>query len=404
MTTAPHKPLRVLYTSFDEVPSPKGASVHIEAFSRALSQRVNLVLVTPGLTDELATESFPGVSHRVLGCPADNPIGRARTFRVKLAQLLATHTWDVIHFRSIFEGYPIVQHYAAQPAGRRPALVYEVNGFPSIELKYHYRKVAADERLTSKLWHQEQRCLEAASRIITVSQVNRQYICERGLAPDTIHLIPNGVASDDFPFRPPLPLDREPLRIAYVGTLTAWQGIDVVLEAIALLQTRRPVHLSLQGPVSKPRKKQLERKIQRLNIETAVTWLSPGGQAEVCRLLHNSHVSVVPLLAVDRNTRQGCCPLKLLEAMAAGCPVVASDLPVVRELAEPGQHFWPARPGDARSLKNALLRCVELPRQTAAMAQRAADHVRRQFTWRHACQRLASVYDTFRSDIPGASY
>ena len=416
--------LKILYTSFDEVPRPKGASTHIEAFVRTLGARFGDVwLVTPGPADQPTRDFAPGVRQKVLGCPDDNPIGRARTFRAKLIAWLARCqiNFDVIHFRSIMEGWSLLA-----PQVRRGAkLVHEVNGFPSIEMKYHYRKVTPADPLTAKLFEQELDCLDAADLIVTVSDVNRQEIVSRGVPPERIVVIRNGVDLERFPFQvaPPVPSSSvssaivasppasappassslatpsadstppEPLRLAYVGTLTIWQGIETLLEAVELLSKQRPVRLRLLGAASPSRRRELDRVVRHLRIEESVEFLTSGDHEAVVRLLHDSHASVVPLLAVDRNVRQGCCPLKLLESFAAGCPVIASDLPVVNELGRPDEHFLSARAGDARSLKNALVRLTELADGGRAMARRAADHVRSQFTWTRAGERLVAEYE-----------
>ena len=418
---------KILYTSFDEVPRPKGASTHIEAFARTLGARFGDVwLVTPGPADLPVSDFAPGVRQKVLGCPDDNPIGRARTFRAKLVAWLARAQidFDVIHFRSIMEGWPLLD-----PQVRRGAkLVHEVNGFPSIEMKYHYRRITPGDALSAKLFEQELDCLDAADRIMTVSDVNRQEIVSRGVAPDRVVVIRNGVDLERFPFRamspsspgssgsassssttsssspssatsPPSLAPGEPLRLAYVGTLTIWQGIETLLEAVELLSKQRPVRLRLLGAASPSRRRELDRVVRHLRIEESVEFLPSGDHEAVVRLLHDSHSSVVPLLAVDRNVRQGCCPLKLLESFAAGCPVVASDLPVVLELGRPDEHFLTARAGDARSLKNALVRLTELPDCGAEMALRAYEHVRSQFTWTQAGEQLVAEYERLLSSV-----
>jgi glycosyltransferase involved in cell wall biosynthesis len=70
-------------------------------------------------------------------------------------------------------------------------------------------------------------------------------------------------------------------------------------------------------------------------------------------------VCVAPLTLNDRNVTQGCCPLKVLEYMAAGRPLVASNLPVVRELVRErldGLLFAPDDPLDL-----ARRRCARWP-------------------------------------------
>ena len=70
---------------------------------------------------------------------------------------------SVIHFRSIFEGYWL----ANNKERLCDRLIYEVNGLPSIELKYRYPAVADDVELLVKLRNQEEHCLQAADQLIT---------------------------------------------------------------------------------------------------------------------------------------------------------------------------------------------------------------------------------------------
>jgi glycosyltransferase involved in cell wall biosynthesis len=91
---------------------------------------------------------------------------------------------------------------------------------------------------------------------------------------------------------------------------------------------------------------------------------------------------------------QGCCPLKVLEGMASGTPVITSDLPVVQELGDNGIHFLAVKPGSAKALKDAVLRL----RSDRAGARQVAIAARRQieqrFTWKQAGQSLKQVYAT----------
>ena len=66
------------------------------------------------------------------------------------------------------------------------------------------------------------------------------------------------------------------------------------------------------------------------------------------------HPHVAPLARGDRNEVQGCSPLKIVESMAAGTAVVASDLPVARELVTPGRDGLLVAPGAPRALARAM--------------------------------------------------
>lgn len=382
---------RILYASFDEVPAPKGASTHILAVIRELGARFGDVrLVTPSAADRPVAPLAEGVTHEVVGCPDDNPIGRARTFQARLRRLLERESYDVLHFRSPWEGLALID----PPLRRGARVLYEVNGFPSIELKYHYRALLDDEYLTDKLRQQELCCLQAADRIVTVSDVNRREIESRGISPAKITVVRNGVEPSEFHFQGARELSPgEPLRVAYFGTMTVWQGVETLIEAVTLAARDRPVMLEIQGAGGRGRARDLQRLAERLGSESIVKFRPAGDQTAIVDLLHRSHVAAIPLLAVDRNVRQGCCPLKLLEAMSAGTPVIASDLPVVRELAEPDRHFLPARAGDARNLKNGLLRLAVEPELRAALSRAAREHVTSHLTWRQSLDALADVYE-----------
>ena len=81
-------------------------------------------------------------------------------------------------------------------------------------------------------------------------------------------------------------------------------------------------------------------------------------EAELARFKQHALLSLAPLKDCSRNVVQGCAPLKILESLAAGTPVIASDLPAVREIMRDGEHgrlIAPDRPGElARAIRVAL--------------------------------------------------
>ena len=109
-----------------------------------------------------------------------------------------------------------------------------------------------------------------------------------------------------------------------------------------------------------------------LGVAEAVRFTGPVDQASLAQLHHESDVILAPLTANDRNLVQGCCPLKVLEAMASCTPLVASDLPVVRELVRPEEDALLVRPGSAKAIKDAVLRLVADPTLGRRLASRPA--------------------------------
>jgi glycosyltransferase involved in cell wall biosynthesis len=383
--------------------------VHVLAVARALADAigpVDLVSVAPprpepadpGSAEARAaappaappTAELPGnVRAWPLPAPGANLIERVLDFRRQLVAWWQSRARRpaVAHVRSIYEGYPLAR--AGRAAAQR--LVFEVNGLPSIELKYHYSQVADDRELFAKLEAQEQACLDAADLVVTPSRVTAELLAGRGVEASRLRVVPNGVDLERFPSRPPCPFPTDrPLRLLYVGTLTAWQGLPHALEALALYVRDLPAELTVVGPGRPRQLRELEAHCHDLGISGRVRFERPRAQTELAALYREHDVALAPLPPNDRNLVQGCCPLKVLEAMASGIPLVASELPVVTDLT--GEHAVLVRPGSGKALKDGLLRL----REEAGLAERLVAAARRRveesFTWEYSDQRLLAAY------------
>ncbi|OLP16084.1 glycosyl transferase family 1 [Leptolyngbya sp. 'hensonii'] len=409
------------YLSFDTVPAPKGAAIHIGAFVQSLAQGFGSVqLVTVSATPERTTaEPWPQVSQTALPAIGKTLIDRVLHFRQELGIWLQGRRFQVIHIRSIYEGFPIVQHKSRWC----DFLVFEVNGLPSIELKYRYPDVVDDRELMQKLLAQEQICLEAADLIITPSRVTRAYLEGRGVAPGKIRVIPNGVDLEIFQYQAPLisrslEMDlicasqihdsqihdsqihdsqiRDKSRIygvLYFGTLAGWQGVGLAVEALGLFCRDFPGDLTIVGPSRPSQVAGLRQLAQKLDLTDRVQILGPMTQAELVGQMHQAAAIVAPLTANDRNQGQGCCPLKILEAMASGTPVIATDLPVVRELGRDGEHFLLVKPGSAKGIKDAMVQLQTEPDLGSRLSQAARQRIEHHYTWQQAGAALIKAYE-----------
>ena len=387
---------KILYASFDTVPSPKGASTHIIEFVKRLGAEFgNVVLLTPNENDGFDPDFLPGVQHVEVECVDDNPIGRARLFRIAVEEVLSKQPFSIIHFRSIFAGMAACR----SELNRGAALIYEANGFPSVEMKSHYPAIASQRSFIEKLRSQELHCLRKANQIITVSETTANFVSARlGDQQKEITTIPNGASMADFVYRDPPTVDG-PLEILYVGTASPWQGLGVLLEAVAAVNRQRPCRLTILGPPNRRRNRPLNKRIEKLGIADLINWYAVDTKPEVNNAFHQAHLTVAPLLADDRNCLQGCCPIKIIEAMASGCPLIASDLPVVREIAVPEDHFLPARQGDVDNLKNRILELASNHDLATRLAQAARSQYESRLTWAAATNTLVSVYEKLLTSV-----
>ena len=377
------------YVSFDTVPAPKGAATHIQAFARTLARAFGGIdLVTVGDEADVcaSNELWPGVVQTKLPALGATLIDRALCFRRFLARWLENRQFGAIQFRSIFEGLPLLE------LAGRSRLIFEVNGLPSVELKYRYPGAEDDRELMRKIVAQEQACFDAADLVITPSGVTRNYLtAARGVAADKIRVIVNGVDAELFK---PAGLRKAGItRLLYFGTLSAWQGVELGIRALAQVRALAPAELTIVGSGSGGDRDALLALARKLSVAAHVIVLPPMPQEELVEHLHASDIVLAPLTLNDRNILQGCCPLKILESMAGGVPVIASDLPVVRELGCDGVHFLLVKPGSVDQIAQAVLRLVNDRALVARIAEQARTHVTAKHTWERSGTALTGAYE-----------
>jgi glycosyltransferase involved in cell wall biosynthesis len=282
-------------------------------------------------------------------------------------------------------------------AGRGTAtpLVYEVNGLPSIELPYSYRALGATT--LAKIRSLELDCLAHADAIVTPSQVLADRLTDllaaHGMAANApIHVIRNGARVPDEPLmRPPAAPARY---LVYVGALQRWQGIDNMLAAFARLADIDDLRLVICSATPAKRARPWRRLANRLGVDERIDWHFKVPHRDVAAWLAHAAVSLAPLSDCSRNVDQGCCPLKVLESMAVGTAVIASDLPVTRELVDGDTHGRLVAPDRPAELARAIRIALEYPDRTAGQGRAAQAHVRERLTWERSRAQLRDVYES----------
>ncbi len=381
---------KILYTAFDIVPSPKGASTHILHNLRGLvNGNFDVHLITPndGLLPPEDTIDGARVT-RISQDLAQNFLARAVHFGKAIASHLALHPdYDVVHFRNIWDGF----HIAQSKMKHGYKTLFEVNGLPSIELKYHYPGL--DSELLSKIKEQEIATLHLSDAIICPSRVTRDYIASLGLNRKLVTVIPNGVSPSDFSATPlPVRDGRIPV-LLYIGTLADWQGLEIVIKSLPKILEQQPVRLQIVGRGRSRQRKMLAKQIRKLGIEEHVIVQPAVPHHEIPALIASADICVAPLGLNDRNVTQGACPIKLLEYMAAGRPMLASNMPIVRELVREDVDSLLFSPNDPDDLARQTLVLLNDPELSRRLAESASERARTKFTWHESQKKLLKVYE-----------
>lgn len=143
----------------------------------------------------------------------------------------------------------------------------------------------------------------------------------------------------------------------YVGPIMKLRGVDLLLEATARLRNAIPdFRLQLIGPVGRGDARWLRDMTEKLDISSCVDAVGLLPHAKVLAEYAHADVCLSPLPQSEIANYTYACPIKILEYLAMGKAVIATDLPGSRRLIEHGVNGLLVRPGVVDDLVQAVLR------------------------------------------------
>jgi glycosyltransferase involved in cell wall biosynthesis len=173
----------------------------------------------------------------------------------------------------------------------------------------------------------------------------------------------------------------------YVGSITESRGIPEILEALRLLPEKSHVRCLLGGPINSV---ELKSELTSATSQERWRWLGPLNRAGVANLLSQSLVGLVVLRAKPNYVN--AWPTKLFEYMAAGIPVIASDLPRTRRIVEESGCGRIVNTEDPAAIAEALEWFETHPLEAHEMGRRGRAAIERTFNWHQERDRLLQSY------------
>lgn len=256
----------------------------------------------------------------------------------KLAAIVRREQYRLIHAHTVRSA--LVGSLAARLAG--VPMVYHAHSPASRDTTHPWRN-----RVNSWI---ERASQHGAKRIIAVSEAIAKHLVASGFDPGRIRVVHNGVPSPALAPERASPTGRWTLGV--MALFRPRKGIETLLDAMAILRSRNvPVRLRAVGPFeSTGYEAEIAARVRRLGLRGDVSWT--GFRRDT-----NAELLKMDLLALPSLFGEGL-PMVVLEAMAAGVPVVATRVEGVPEAIRDGEDGLLVSPGNAAELADAIARLV----------------------------------------------
>jgi glycosyltransferase involved in cell wall biosynthesis len=232
-----------------------------------------------------------------------------------------------------------------------------------------------------------------AKHVAVISEFNRAFLDPyRSGARTPVSVVHCGVAPASYPFRARIPPADGAVHALCVATLNEIKGHAVLLDALASGgEALERVELALIG--SGPLEPALREQARRLGLDGRVRFLGTLEEPRVAAELGRSDLFVLASVAAPSGRMDGI-PVALIEALAAGVPVVASRLSGIPELVRDGETGLLAEPGDARDLARAIAAVLEDPHAAAERARAGRRLVEAEFDIERSADAMLELFGT----------
>ena len=380
--------MRIAYICCDPgipVFGTKGASVHIQEVVRELrsiGHEVTLYAVRSGkhvpddLTDlELRLEAVADVE------PAEREQAQARAAERIVSRVIADGA-DLV-----YERYSLFSMALADITAATGVLgILEVNA-PLIDEQRRHRSLVDASGAAQVLRRQ----VAAARATVCVSDPVADWVRRRTAdLPDAndvasrVHTVPNGVSVRRIQ---PQPEDPDRVVVTFVGTLKPWHGVADLITAAALARQSWSLRIIGDGPEMDS----LRAQAGRLGVEA--DFRGAVAPQDIPIHLAGSAIGVAPYPDLGGGEQQYFSPMKVLEYLAAGLAVVASDVGQIPQLLEDGsgRHGVLVAPSDPTALAAALDDLAACPDRRARMGRSGRLLAEERHSWRRAVDRILEL-------------
>lgn len=253
-----------------------------------------------------------------------------------------------------------------------------------------FARTAAEEGMApaklARLEALERAVLTGVERVVAISEPLARALEAMPGVPGPVQVTPSGVDQAFFDASGP----RQRGLVAYAGGLGPWKGVDLLLEALASVPEARAVVLG--GRPGSADWQRLVALAGRLELGARLEMRPRAGQDEVRRLLGGAGIAVWPGTARQRIAAEFTSPLKLFEYLAAGCAVLAPDVPAARAVLTHEADALLFRPDDPDSMAQGLRRLVSQPELTERLGG-AGRAVAQGYTWDARAAKLLGVME-----------
>ena len=334
--------MRVVVVSGIWPPDPGGPASHAPALADFLAERDHGVEIVTTADSEPARRSYP-VAWASRGSPL-------RHVRAALLVRKAARRSDVVYATSMIRRAAIGSRLA-----RRPLVVKLVSdevferatrGGRYVATLDEFQRVGGGVR-TRFLRATRDAALRGARRVLCPSAYLRDVALGWGIDPERLSVLPNPA-----PEIPPLP-SRAELRedvgftrraLVFAGRLGPQKALGVALQALVDVPD---VTLTVAG--DGPDRPALEARAHQLGLDARVSFLGSVPREQVLRLFHAADASILPSAWEN-------FPHTIVEALAVGCPVIATAVGGVPEVVKDGENGLLVAPGDSAALAAAITR------------------------------------------------
>jgi glycosyltransferase involved in cell wall biosynthesis len=251
----------------------------------------------------------------------------------------------------------------------------------------HAHGYDVSRRLREPFYRREYLRYREAHAVVTMSRASQSRLIELGLAATATHVIPYGVDVPDVPAQHPA---RAGLRLLAVGRMVPKKAPIMLLEAFrratSLIGELRLDHVGA-GPLL-PAAAQF---VAATELESLVRLHGGQDNSTVQRLMRDADVFVQHSMTDPETGDEEGLPVSILEAMAMGLPVVATDHAGISEAVEDGVNGFLVAEGDTRSMAARIEQLARDPELRRSMGQAGWTRAREHFQWARERRELLHV-------------